>query len=130
MNLIDIQKNIDATKYWDLWILDIQIKYFGDQVDIFIENSVEKCWRISFFNCYKVDYETDANWRGTFKVKDSGPKSGYYGQDIFLRKYAENEDFIESSLDFSIMTMRIVCKDIAVEEVAMKDTSFFWNKKE
>ncbi|MBO0445260.1 hypothetical protein IGJ55_003128 [Enterococcus sp. AZ170] len=125
----EIQKKIDEINYWDLLVLDIQSQYFGDEVYIYIEKNEEYCWKISFTSCYKVNYETDANWRGNFKVKDTGPKSGYYAQDITLNKYMENEEFIECSIDVSIMTMNIVCKDIFVEELSMKENLFFWQDK-
>ncbi|MGX7244600.1 hypothetical protein ACWOC1_07095 [Enterococcus quebecensis] len=125
----EIQTKIDKTNYWDLLVLDIQSQYFGDEVYIYIEKNEEYCWKISFTSCYKVNYETDANWRGDFKVKDTGPKSGYYAQDISLNKCMENEEFIECSIDVSIMTMNIVCKNILVEELSMKDNLFFWQDK-
>jgi len=34
----EIQKQIDKTNYWDLLVFDVQSKYFGDEVDVFIEN--------------------------------------------------------------------------------------------
>ncbi len=125
----EIQKKIDEINYWDLLVLDIQSQYFGDEVYIYIEKNEEYCWKLSFASCYKVNYETDANWRGNFKVKETGPKSGYYAQDISLNKYMENEEFMECSIDVSIMTMNIVCKDIFVEELSMKENSFFWQDK-
>lgn len=125
----EIQKKIDEINYWDLLVLDIQSQYFGDEVHIYVEKNEEYCWKISFTSCYKVNYETDANWRGNFKVKDTGPKSGYYAQDISFNKYMENEEFIECSIDVSIMTMNIVCKNIFVEELSMKENLFFWQDK-
>lgn len=125
----EIQKKIDEMNYWDLLVLDIQSQYFGDEVDVYIEKNEEYYWKISFTSCYKVVYETDANWRGDFKVKDTGPKSGYYAQDISLKRYMENEEFIECSIDASIMIMNIVCKNIFVEELSMKDKLFFWQEK-
>lgn len=125
----EIQKKIEETNYWDLLVLDIQSHHFGDDVYIYIEKNKEYCWRISFTSCYRVNYETDANWRGDFKVKDTGPKSGYYAQDISLNQYMDNDEFIECSIDVSIMTMTIVCKDITVEELSLKDNLFFWQTK-
>ena len=125
----EIQSKIDEINYWDLLVLDIQSKYFGDEVYIYIEKNEEYCWKISFTSCYKVAYETDANWRGDFKVKDTGPKSGYYAQDISLDQYRENEKFIECSIDLSIMTMNIICKDIVVKELSMEENLFFWQDK-
>lgn len=125
----EIQSKIDEINYWDLLVLDIQSKYFGDEIHIYIEKNKEYCWKISFTSCYQVAYETDANWRGDFKVKDTGPKSGYYAQDISLKKYESNDNFMECSLDLSIMTMSIVCKNILVEELSMKEALFFWQDK-
>lgn len=38
----------------------------------------------------------------------------------------ENEEFIECSINVSIMTMNIVCKDIHVEESGIKENLLFW----
>ncbi|EHK2495037.1 hypothetical protein ACY4RH_001882 [Listeria monocytogenes] len=130
MDIELLQNEIDNTEYWDMSILDIQTRYFGDEVYIFIENNEKTCWKISFISCYKVSYETDANWRTIDNVKEMrGGQLGYDGQDISLKKYEENENFVQCSLDLSIMLMNIVCKNILVEELSMKDNLFFWQDK-
>lgn len=130
MDIKLLQNEIDNTDYWDMSILDIQTRYFGDEVYIFIENNEKTCWKISFISCYKVSYETDANWRTIDNVKEMrGGQLGYDGQDISLKKYEENENFVQCSLDLSIMQMNIVCKNIIVEELSMKDNLFFWQDK-
>lgn len=123
-----IQAEIDEMNYWDLLVLDVQSHYFGDEVYIYIEKDKDYCWKLSFTSCYKVTYETDANWRGEFKVKETGPKSGYYAQDITLNEYEENPEFFECKIDMSIMTMNIVSKDITLEKIKVEDALFFWNK--
>lgn len=130
MDIKLLQNEIDNTDYWDMSILDIQARYFGDEVYIFIENNEKTCWKISFISCYKVSYETDANWRTIDNVKEMrGGQLGYDGQDISLKKYEENENFVECSLDLSIMQMNIVCKNIIVEELSMEENLFFWQDK-
>ncbi|MCD2253809.1 hypothetical protein [Listeria marthii] len=130
MDIELLQNEIDNTEYWDMSILDIQTRYFGDEVYIFIENNEKTCWKISFISCYKVSYETDANWRTIDNVKEMrGGQLGYDGQDISLKKYEENENFVQCTLDLSIMLMNIVCKNILVEELSMKDNLFFWQDK-
>lgn len=130
MNIEMLQNEIDSTEYWDMSILDVQTKYFGDEVYIFVENNEKNYWKISFFSCYKVSYETDSNWRTIDNVKEMrGGQLGYDGQDISLKKYENNDNFIECSLDLSIMTMNIVCKDIVVEELSMEENLFFWQDK-
>lgn len=121
-----IQEKINKTHYWDLLILDVQTQYFGDEVYIYIEKNDKFCWKLTFASCYKVSYETDANWRGDIEVKKTGPKAGYYGQDISLKKYEADENFVQCSLNLSIMTMEIICKNIFVEEVEIKKDTFFW----
>ncbi|MCW4434712.1 hypothetical protein OOK20_13360, partial [Listeria monocytogenes] len=37
----ELQKKIDEINYWDLLVLDIQSKYFCDEVYIFIEKVEE-----------------------------------------------------------------------------------------
>ncbi|MBT2217980.1 hypothetical protein KK120_19440 [Virgibacillus dakarensis] len=127
MNIETLQEQIDNTEYWDMPILDVQIRYFGDEIYIYIENNDHTSWKISFISCFKVNYETDANWRGDFHVKDmKGPQLGYFGQDISIMRNQEDENFIDTKLDLSIMTMEITCRDIYVEQVENFRLSFFW----
>ncbi|WP_392551929.1 hypothetical protein RHO13_01745 [Orbus wheelerorum] len=129
MNIKLLINQINETKYWDMPILDLQSKYFGDEIYLFIEKNNKVCWKISFISCYKVSYETDANWRGDFQVKNmTNGQLGYYGQDISLSECDDNKDFISASLDLSIMTMKIVCKTILVEEIEMQYETLFYRE--
>lgn len=55
---------------------------------------------------------------------------------LFLSKlltshqYEDDEEFIECSLNLSIMTMNVVCKDILVEKLDKKNSSFFWEDEQ
>ncbi|EXL22157.1 Argininosuccinate lyase [Listeria monocytogenes Lm_1880] len=51
-------------------------------------------------------------------------------QDISLEKHGDNEEFIDSFLNLSIMTISIVCKDIIVEELDQKNISFLGEDKQ
>ncbi|QVV91955.1 hypothetical protein KHQ32_03005 [Weissella tructae] len=119
-------------------ILDVQTQYFGDELYIYIESDEETCWKISFLSCYKVDYQTDVNWRSAFfeskgtwepfhEVKNMrGGQLGYFGQDITVSHNDEVKGLMNVSLDLSIMYMNIVCRDIVVEKVNMSKLDFFW----
>lgn len=128
MNIETIKEKLKPVFYWDMSILDVQTQYFLDELYIYIEIDKECCWKVSFLSCYKVNYETDASWRGDYKVKDFGPNAGYYGQDSFVKKYPENNDFLEFSIDLTIILMTIVCKDVHVEKVSRRNTHFYWEK--
>ncbi len=122
----ELQEMIDKTDYWDVKILDMKASYFGDVIEIYIDDDEETCWKVSFLSCYKVSYETDANWRTIMHVKDmKKPQLGYYGQDISVSR-SEIENFYTVKLDLSIMEMQIECRDIQVDKIAKKDISLFW----
>lgn len=57
----------------------------------------------------------------------SGGQLVYYGQDILLESYSEEAEFVKCVIDLSIITMEIVCKNVTVKEIDMKDISFLWN---
>ena len=122
----ELQKMIDKTDYWDAEILDMKASYFGDVVEMYIDNDEETCWKLSFLSCYKVSYETDANRRKIINVKDmKKPQLGYFGQDISVSR-SKIEDFYIVKLDLSIMEMQIECRDIQIGKIAKKDISLFW----
>ncbi len=126
-----IQEKIDQTEYWDLPVLDFQIKFFGDEVDLFLYHDEDTSWKLSFLTCHRVAYETDATWRGVARVREmKKPQLGYYGQDITLNKSKEFDGFYDVSMDLTILTAQIVCKEITVEKVSNDSWDIFWKKNE
>ena len=125
--LKELQRKIDETQYWDLRILDFQIDYFGDEVNIFIYNDEVTSWRISFLSCYRVEYQTDANWRTITHVSDmKKAQLGYYGQDITLAQNKSLNDFYDVKIDLTILTAKVTCKDINVEKISNNLVDVFW----
>ncbi len=126
-----IQEKIDQTEYWDLPVLDFQIKFFGDEVDLFLYHDEDTSWKLSFLTCHRVAYETDATWRGVARVRElKKPQLGYYGQDITLNESKEFDGFYDVSMDLTILTAQIVCKEITVEKVSNDSWDIFWKKNE
>ncbi|MCI9160588.1 MAG: hypothetical protein HFG23_06120 [Anaerotruncus sp.] len=126
-----IQEKIDQTEYWDMPVLDFQIKFFGDEVDLFLYHDEDTSWKLSFLTCHRVAYETDATWRGVARVREmKKPQLGYYGQDITLNKSKEFDGFYDVSMDLTILTAQIVCKEITVEKVSNDSWDIFWKKNE
>jgi len=124
MNIEDIQKKIDATEYWDLEIINFEIKYFGDEINLYIYDTDETSWKIIFSSCYQVQYETDANWRTIENVKNmKKPQLGYYGQDISINF---DGNFICVKLDLTIMTVNLKCRNIEVENINNSEIEIFW----
>ncbi len=126
-----IQEKIDQTEYWDLPVLDFQIKFFGDEVDLFLYHDEDTSWKLSFLTCHRVAYETDATWRGIAYVREmKKPQLGYYGQDITLNESKEFDGFYDVSMDLTILTAKIVCKEITVEKVSNDSWDISWKKNE
>lgn len=122
----EIQKLIDETDYWDVEILDLKASYFGDEVEMIIDNDEETCWKICFLSCYKVLYETDANRRKITKVRDMKKSQlGYFGQDISVSQ-SGIDGFYIVKLDLSIMEMQIQCRDIRIDKISKKNLLLFW----
>ncbi len=122
-----MQELIDKTDYWDMRVLDVKASYFGDEVEILIENDEETCWKISFLSCYKVSYNTDANRRKISNVKSMRKSQlGYYGQDITVYK-SDKDNFYKVDLDLSIMEIQIECQDILIEQIARDNLELFWD---
>ena len=91
-NIEEMQRRIDETEYWDEKILDIKNLYFGDEIEVIIDDdeNEDNCWKIVFLSCYSVSYITDADWRKIKFVKEmSNSQLGYYGQDILVEKISK-----------------------------------------
>lgn len=58
------------------------------------------------------------------------PQLGYYGQDITLNESKEFDGFYDVSMDLTILTAKIVCKEITVEKVSNDSWDIFWKKNE
>lgn len=128
MKVDEIQKMIDQTEYWDVDILDLKVSYFGDEVEIIIDNDENTCWKIVFVSCYKVSYETDANRRNINKVKEmKEPQLGYFGQDISVCE-SEETNFYKITMDLSIMEMIVECKDILIDKISKGNLKLFWKE--
>lgn len=126
-----LQKKINQTEYWDVPILDLQINYFGDEIRMILYDNEDENWQITFALCARVEYETDAgwpnNWRAGKKVQNMGiGQLGYYGQDITVEESKDLDGFYDISLDLSIMTAKVTCKEIHVEKIPCNEVSFFW----
>lgn len=125
-----LQEKINQTEYWDLKILDFNIDYFGDEVNIFVYNDDDTSWKISFLSCFRVTYETDSTWRAITHVREmKNPQLGYYGQDITLNESKDFEGFYDVTIDLTILTAKIICKDVSVEKVSNSSINIFWKDK-
>ena len=135
-NLITKQKEIAAIDYWEMGILDLKISYFGDEVSLCIEDyhNKEKYWEIKFLVCAKVEYSNDVldiQWRKDQHVKDmTRGELHHHGQEISLQVYENNPDFVECMIDIGLLQMTIVCRDIQIEHLELKDDHFFWQDNE
>ena len=128
-------KEIEATDYWDAQILDINTRFLGDELSLYIASYEEEdkdkfCWEIKFLQCYKVEYETDAKREMREKpVKEyrGAQLYGYVGQDIKLVEY--EGELYDCQIVLANMGLRIICQDIDVSKVLIDEQHFFWKDK-
>ena len=128
------QDKINQTDYWDCRILDLQILYFGDEVHIYIESynenkvDLEECWKFSFLACASLNYETDAQNRKKFKVKDFTQNHLYTCQEISLEYY--DGSFFQTRIVLEgLVEFNIISRDVTVERIKRSEHDFFWRNK-
>ena len=129
MNIEQKQKELDLTNYWDAPIYNFHVSFFGDETIIEYEDNQKKYWRVTFLLCGKVEYTTDALWKNwrDYDVKSlKKTQLGYSAQNFTLLQYAQNKNFVECRIDLGITDITIVCRDIQIEHLDLKDAHFFW----
>lgn len=57
------------------------------------------------------------------------PQLGYFGQDITLSKSKDFAGFFDVSIDLTLLTAKIICKDVSVEKVSNSSLNIFWKNK-
>lgn len=129
VNVIAVQELINKTDYYDGRVYNFYMDYFGDEVYVLFEKDIDKCYKLTFLQCYKVSYETDAKIRTGDDLSIKKRKLGqfdYFMQDISINK-SELDDYMNIEINMSFLVLSITCKDIKIEEVNIKDENFFWN---
>lgn len=127
MEIKEIQKKINEMNYWDSEILDFKINYFGDEIELFIEDTIKECYRLTFLYCYKVTYENDAKtrWNNMQTKKMNKRQLDFYAHDIVV-KQSEEEGFLEFKLELPFLFAKIICKDINIDVIDNDSEDFFW----
>lgn len=125
-----MQKKIDAMNYWDAEVLDFRIKYFGDEVELFLQDTDDKIFKVTFLYCYKVSYENDANVRwNNMHIKEMNKlQLGFYAHNIKIDQSGK-EGFIEVHLDLPMLFVTIVCRNIEIISTCKDREIFFWTDK-
>ena len=138
-SLFDIKNELKKILFYDMLILDFYSKFYGDEVYIIVEENEVICYKISFINCAKVYYETDAgwigsngmrpgDWRGTKKIREWDEPYGYFGQVLEVEESKEIMGYYNIKFHLSLLEGEIICKEINVEKLDRKKQLFFWEK--
>jgi len=132
MNAKRMQTMLNETAYYDSKVLDLQVRFSGDEVTIWYEAEGDDCWQVEFLFCHQLEYQykTDVDWRKLPDVKkmDREQLNGYV-QDIQVRD-SEIAGFCDVRLDLNVMELFVRCKDVALKKVKENDTAFFWRENE
>lgn len=119
MEIEQMQKQINAINYWDAEVFDFRLAFFGDEVEIIIEDTVDFDYSLKFIHCYKVCYEdTDKLGRSLDVLKRDFTKRklGYYLHDIVIEK-SSNKEFVDIQLTTAPLFIQLTCKAIQIERI-------------
>lgn len=150
MDIDLLNAKLDSLDYWDSEMLDFEIKYFGDEATLYIQQydsqgrETDYCWKLTFFRCYRVNDETNA---GRLATKNDGgvrkeiiartysnsqmtgrgrPPGSYYLYNMVVELY--NDFLYKFDVTLSMMSIEIICQDFKLETVLVKKQGFFWDK--
>ena len=129
MNIEKMMERIDQTDYWDMRTLDFQTDYLGETFTMWIEDvDDDHCWKVEFLNCRKLQYTTDADWRGEYALRECSRSGvGGFGQNIEVYE-SEQPDFYRVEMDLCNLFVELHCKEIRVERVPVSSHHFFWEE--
>jgi len=112
VNVKKLQKKINKICFDEKRVSVFQINYFGDEVDVYLDNEDGTWWKVSFLICDNVSYETNRkNHHVRNMTKD---QLSYCCQGIIL---SEVGDFTSVKMDLTIMTVNLQCKLIEISSV-------------
>ena len=73
----------------------------------------------------ELDYETDAQSRKNFKVKDFAKNQLYTCQEILLEYYDDN--FLKTTIVLEgLVMLNIISRDVIVTKIKQSEHDFFW----
>ena len=86
---------------------------------------LEECGKVSFISCVEWDYETDAQSRKNFKVKDFAKNQLYTFQKILLEYY--DDSFLKITIVLEgLVVLNIISGDVIVAKIKQSEHDFFW----
>lgn len=122
----DIQNKIDEMEYWDARVLDFQCQYFGDNVEIILEDDDEHVYKLTLQQCSEVTYSNHYTTESDIAVENMNVKQlGYFAQDITVTN-SDKADLYKISLDLPMLFCTVTCKNIIIDRVKKNSISFFW----
>jgi len=127
MNIEKMMEQIYRTGYWDMRTLDFQTDCFGDTFTMWIEDGDDDyCWKVEFLNCRKMKYTTDADYRGSYAIRECRRRQmGGFGQNIEVYE-SEQPDFYKIEMNLFNLFITLHCKEVNVERVLISSHKFFW----
>lgn len=127
MTIEEIQRQIDATDYWDAKIYDVQASFFCDEIIMLMECDSENLWEFKFEVCNAVQYYTDASARKKkLFVREMNLKQmGYYGHSIEV-KNSNIDSFLHFDINLSSLNIAIECMYFTVSKVLKKGVHSWW----
>lgn len=130
MDADSIQARIDRINYWDMWVLDFRVLYFGDEIELYLEDTDKLGYRITFLHCLKLSYENAEARSNETPIRDlSRVQLSYSAQGIVVENSQEN-GFFEFRLVLPFLFATVTCRDIEITQIDIAKENFFWQVNE
>ena len=112
---MDIQKKIDDLGYWDARVVQLECKYFSDEVVLCHEDE-EFIVMYLFTGCYKTIFDHLIEYRKSKEVKNMRvPEIPYFLQKISLEESFKSDNRLYiCKIEMFPMNVEIWCNDIQI----------------
>lgn len=116
MNLQEIKKTIEESSYWDRRIIELNCKYFADEIEfVYVDNSNHRIKYI-FTGCYYSEFNHQITYDKLQPAKNmSIAQIPYFLQDITVDGITKNDrEFISCKISSFPLDINIICENITI----------------
>ncbi len=124
MDSVEIQNKIDELYYWDSWVKELSCNYFADEVKLVYDDD-EYDVIYNFTGCYNVEFNHEIGHTKEKPIRECKfNQLAYSMQSVKVTIVViEEKEFYEFKININPLELKIVCKDIKIEQIPKKGDS-------
>ncbi|WP_445429632.1 hypothetical protein [Bacillus atrophaeus] len=117
MKAEQIQSDIESLNYWDARVLQLESRFFGDEITITFEDTNYNV-KLSFTGCSKFSFVTTADDRINPLKDMTKSRIPYFLQDVGISEVqSEGKDLLKCEILMPPLNVEIVCNTISITKV-------------